>query len=129
MQRSIKFRAKTLKGEWVEFGLYEIGSVYHNDGVFYIHTPMGGIPCEMGTEKQYTGLKDKNGKEGYHKDIIKRSDKLYILEWHDNLAGWYLKPIHGGWHGATRSDFALMCEVIGNVMENPELLKDKIASE
>ena len=72
---------------------------------------------------EYTGLKDKNGKEGYHKDIIKRSDNLYVLEWHDNLAGWYLKPIHGGWHGITKGDFALMCEVIGNIYE--ELLEIK----
>ncbi len=86
------------------------------------------IQIEQGRElhdyewMQYTGLKDKNGKEGYHKDIIKRLDNLYILEWHGNLASWYLKPICGGWHGITGSDFALMCEVIGNIYEHSCLL-------
>ena len=72
---------------------------------------------------QYTGLKDKNGKEGYHKDIVRRMDKLYVIEWHNNLASWYLEPIYGGWHGITGSDMSLMCEIIGNIYENPELLR------
>lgn len=71
----------------------------------------------------YTGLKDKNGKEAYHKDIIKRADKLYIMEWHDNLASWYLNPLHGGWHGITKSDMSLMCEIVGNILETPEILE------
>ena len=74
---------------------------------------------------QYTGLKDKNGKEGYHKDIVRRWDELYILEWHKNLVGWFLEPIHGGWHGITAIDMSLMCEVVGNIYENPELLEVK----
>ena len=74
----------------------------------------------------YTGLKDKNGNEGYHKDIVKRLDSLYTLEWHDNLAGWYLQPLGGGWHGLTKGDFAHMCEIVGSTFENPELVGSAI---
>ena len=82
------------------------------------------VPCGEQIELVwYTGLKDKNGKESYHKDIVKRSGMLYVMEWHDNLASWFLKPLHGGWHGITQSDMSLMCEVIGNIWENKELLE------
>ena len=69
---------------------------------------------------QYTGMTDKHDVECYHKDIIRRSDWLYSIEWHDNLAGWYLKPKGGFWHGITKGDMALMCEKVGNLYENPD---------
>lgn len=81
------------------------------------------IDAEITDVMQFTGLHDKNGKECYHKDIVLRLDSLFIIEWHANLSGWFLKPIAGGWHGLDRGDMALMCEVIGNIYENPELLK------
>lgn len=83
------------------------------------------IPGKTGWElMQFTGLTDKNGKEAYHKDIVRRDDNLYVIEWHDNLAGWYLKPIYGGWHGMVGNDMALMCKIIGNIYENSNLLKE-----
>ncbi len=75
--------------------------------------------------REYTGLKDKNGKEGYHKDIVRRSGELYVIEWHDNLASWFLKPVCGGWHGFYGVDMSLMCEIVGNIYENTELLEGK----
>jgi len=87
--------------------------------------PIGKVEWDDRPSYQYTGLKDENGKESYHKDIIKRLGKLYIMEWHNNLGGWFLNPLHGGWHGTTRTNMALMCEIIGNVSENPELLEVK----
>lgn len=93
--------------------------------------------------QQYTGLKDKNGKEIYEGDIVIADDDgeifpqeyneekdeyypcgKYIVSW--EFTAWWLndlsnKPIECEWNPLT-GDVEL--EVIGNIYENPELLKN-----
>ena len=78
--------------------------------------------------EQYTGLKDKNGKEIYEGDIV-----FFFTEHFDKATGGFDGEDE---HNATvewfDSGFAFMdkipydpnieCEVIGNIHENPELL-------
>ena len=73
--------------------------------------------------KQYTGLKDKNNKEIYEGDIFHIGSKkiLYVVEWIDcGLKGRQIK--NKSWIGLDywKDDI----EVIGNIYENPELLKE-----
>lgn len=75
---------------------------------------------------EYTGLKDKKGKEIYEGDVTDEG----VVEWVEDLTfdlggashpGFYFKNLdnHDLDFGKSFED----CEVIGNVFENPELLK------
>ena len=122
--REIKFRAwnKGWKRGVVYFTLDKL-----HDGFVYC-----GIKSDVsinlkGTElMQYTGLHDKNGKEIYEGDIVKENDTYtakiefisgcFVYNFVDTPEDWsneYI-PVYGGSRDT---------EVIGNIYENPELLK------
>lgn len=76
--------------------------------------------------QQFTGLKDKNGQEGYHKDIVRMAIFLYTIEWCDKSAKFYLKSINGIDNTKyTMTKFTKHGYIEGNIFENPELLEKK----
>lgn len=76
--------------------------------------------------EQYTGLKDKNGKEIFIGDIVSEHNGDIIGEIIQKPSGEYCIAWIGIYAGSSvLYDELSMCEVIGNVHENADLLEGK----
>ena len=126
--REIKFRAwhkakKFMDTAWLID--WEHGQVAHRS-----HNVSQLENCIL---MQYTGLKDKNGKEIYDGDVIRWSseDEIGVVKYQD--AAFYLETnvpdnighsskFYSPWLRVIKHDLENELEVIGNIYENPELL-------
>ncbi|WP_122639857.1 YopX family protein [Romboutsia sp. Marseille-P6047] len=128
--REIKFRGyskeKLIGSQWITNG-YGVSKINYTDGTSSVHllSPYGDYLVEEDSIGQYTGLKDKNGKEICEGDIIKYSHSIVgtiIREVRIKYGMWGIEGMTKG----TQIPFANLLEneyeVIGNKFENPELL-------
>lgn len=130
MPREIKFRAWIKKKKQMIYLANDYLSDYYMEitncgwGVFTkgAHT---STACKYNDDilMQYTGLKDKQGKEIFEGDIVEcRAGEKYHGTWEHNIT----VKIEMGF---TQSIWEMLnceeIEVIGNIYDNPELLKEE----
>lgn len=124
-KREIKFRAQRISTkEWIYATLDEI---LNDSRILQLFR-------KSNNETQYTGQSDKNGKEIYEGDIVKATEEeefgggiiVAPISWHHE-SGWCVFDNYENAGRAHGLDIAWggwkSVEVIGNVFENPELLK------
>ena len=132
--REIEFRGK--KGnskEWL-YGDLSYGGPENNHKKFasiniWEDGLKTGYVVKQETIGQYTGLKDKNGKKIYDGDIVKVfiSGRWWIAKVIYEYSGFTIdvtnnKELEFGRRGIIER----FTEVIGNIYDNPELLKEEI---
>jgi len=81
-------------------------------------SPSQSSECSKGWHEQYTGLKDKNGKEIYEGDIMLFLDERYQVIYFDSYAAFMLQHSNGN----DLKNIYTSEIIIGNIHENPELL-------
>ena len=155
MKRTIKFRAKIKaesfeqklamldkpqsEGEWV------CGDLHICDTkIPHIHCMMNKYPIDVSTIGQYTGLKDKNGKEIYEGDIVYSefadgSNCMFLVGWNNKLSCFGVMDEYNYQSKQLGYDFpefdnhlfievlknSKIFKIIGNIHDNKELLKQE----
>ena len=131
--RELKFRAWSDK-----YGMHKVGCLVIEKGycdfepedrsVIGVSMPHQSFL----TIEQYTGLKDKNGKEIFEGDIITNGTSIVDVKSHPTLGFYTVVNGEERFFGSNTSikdfendveEFSSVTEIIGNIYENPELLE------
>ena len=128
--REILFR-----GKWKNSGEWVYGNLFNPDkadtptqiciGTYIARTCYEIAPETVG---QFTGVTDLNGRKIFEWDIVKRGDRIWVIEYDVKCAQFVMKTYTESGVFRIRA-FDLIpsewCEIIGNIFDNhPELIKE-----
>lgn len=118
-------REHLFRGKRCDNGEFVFGFPFENFGNYYIspkdsYQLFNVIPETVG---EFTGLTDKNGVKIFEGDIGKIAEVIFLVKWNKQT---------GAFCGVSEIDdvqtkhlgYVNLCEVIGNIHDNPELLKE-----
>ena len=111
---------RTDNGEWITDSETYIRD---GDGIWLSDENLNVVTVIPETVGQYKGLTDKNGVRIFEGDILKAFGYIYVIMWDSIRAMFYLRdPVY-----RVTSDFYNYCgsdlSVIGNIHDNPDILK------
>ena len=125
--REIIFRGKRLdNGEWLYGHIYrqvDLPDTIEEEWYWYIK-PIGSeswvsYRVDPYTVGQYTGLKDQHGKMIWEGDIISlRTGRPHVVRFKNGA--FILED------SAIAMSFVIKFEIIGNIYDNPELIKEEV---
>lgn len=138
--REILFRGKsnwsygnTKEGDWL-YGMTISRHCYNDEEITSYYIGGGNKTIHAKTLGQYTGLTDKNDKKIFEGDILADNPdgsitNVFEIFWDEELAGFMLDDglnlyCTNEWLKRNESNQILL-EVIGNIYDNPELLKSQ----
>lgn len=129
--REIKFRAYIRCGEWEEDGSKQKYKMCY-DLAFEEHEPINDLLAGVENLMQFTGLQDKNGtgKDIYEGDIMQTAPPVEFYRFvYYSAPDWILLCCNSKKEGvrfglgAVNNSSHPDAIVVGNIYENPELLK------
>ena len=135
--REILFRGKRAdNGEWVYGSLITERNMFDGNlmtmHIQDIEEPYDDNLIDDETVGQFTGLTDKNGTKIFEGDIVKHIQKyeisgevksIAVIKWNEAYSCWSVEYTNGRITAFLGTEYHKL-EVIGNVHDNPELLKE-----
>lgn len=132
MERQIIFRGQDLaSNKWL------FGDLRHhkNDVCIFEQGGNKGEQVKPDTIGQFTGLHDKRGRAIYEGDIVKwwRDGRMYVVVFRKGMyyasVEGFNKGIYGGFPLWALCEEEQPCEIVGNVYDNKDLLKNERSKE
>ena len=129
--REILFRGKDVKENWYIGLLAKSGNGWYISNSAGIPLAYEVIPSTVG---QYTGLTDKNGKKIFEGDIVDDQEFIGVVKYNEIIASFVVEindtnqnyyhwsPLNMG--DPSREKQLKYTEIVGNLHDNPELLKE-----
>ena len=125
--REIKFRGRNVRHGWLT-GHYVVNRGVHfivEDGIADPLTTWEDYAIAPETVGQYTGLKDRNGKDVWEGDLLRTPEgDIMVAEWIDaKIITRCVRPYNPRYKNSLTFAYPVSV-VVGNIYDNPELLEE-----